>query len=67
VTDEQRGRLLRRRVRLELDAVLGHEVVELVLGATGIDEVRRDHRVVGNGSAKPQQLRVVRDDLARRR
>ena len=40
VPDERGRLLLRRRVGLELDAVLGHEVVELVLGAARVDQVR---------------------------
>jgi hypothetical protein len=57
VPDEGRGLLLRRRLRLELERVLGGEVVEIVLGATGVDQVRGDHRVVGCRDA--QGLRVV--------
>ena len=65
VTDERRRLLLGRRLRLELEAVLGSEVVEQVLRAAGVDQVRRDHRVVG--SFDPQRLRVVhreRDPVA---
>ena len=60
--DESRGLLLGRRIRLELDPVLRHEVVERVLGPPGVDQVRGDHRVVGDGRTEPQRLRVVDDD-----
>ncbi len=53
VPDERSRLLLRRRVGLELDAVLGHEVIEVVLGATRVDEVGGDQRVVGDGLAEP--------------
>ena len=46
MSDERRGLFLGRRLRLELDPVLGHEVVEVVLGPARIDQVRREHRVV---------------------
>ena len=61
----ERGRLLfGLRLRDELQAVLGSEVVELVLGAAGLDQVREDQRVVGR--LDPERLGVVRDDLTLR-
>ena len=63
MADERRGLLLGGRIRLELDAVLGHEVVELVLRAAGVDQVRRDHRVLGGRLAEPELLRIVREDV----
>jgi len=63
MADERRGLLLRGWIRLELDSVLGHEVVEVVLSASGIDEVRRDHRVLRGRLTEPQRLRVVREDF----
>ena len=60
VPDERGRLLLRRRIGLELDRVLGHEVVELVLGAARVDQVGEEHRVLGDGLAEPQRLRVVR-------
>ena len=62
---DERGRLLLcGRIGFELDAVLGHQIVELVLGATGIDQIRQKHRVVRGGLSEPQRLRVVRDDAS---
>ena len=63
MTHERGGLLLGGRIGLELDAVLGHEVVERVLGTTRVDQVRRDHRVVGGRLSEAQLLRVVSDDL----
>ena len=66
MTHERGGLLLRRRLRLELEPVLRSEVVERVLGASGVDQVRREQRVVGRVDAK--RLRVVdgqRDVLAK--
>ena len=40
--------------------MLAREVVELVAGAAGIDEVRGDHRVVCRRPAEAQLLRIVR-------
>ena len=57
VTHESRGLVLGRRLRLELEAVLRSEVVEQVLRAAGVDQVRGDQRVVGRVDA--QRLRVV--------
>ena len=58
----ERGRLLvGLGLRHELDPVLGGEVVELVLGAAGIDQVRGEQRVVAR--VDPQRLRVVHDQL----
>ena len=62
-TDEGGGLLLGRRGRDELQPVLAREVVELVAGAPGIDEVRGDQRVVRRRAAEPEELRVVRRDL----
>ncbi len=44
-------------IRLQLEAVLGGEVVEQVLGAPGVDQVRGDQGVVGCVDA--ERLRVV--------
>ena len=63
VTDEQRGRLLRGRLGLDLDAVLGGEIVDQVRRAAGLDQVRGEHRVVDGGKRQPQRFRVVRHDL----
>ena len=65
VADERGRLLLRRRIGLELDRVLGHEVVELVLGAARVDQVGEEHRVLGGGLAEPQRLRVVRREATR--
>ena len=67
VTHERSRLLLGGRVGLELDAVFGHEIVELVLGAARIDQIREDHRVVGGRLSQPQRFRVVRDDVEARR
>ena len=61
--DEARRRLLRGRLRVELEAVLGREVVDEVRRAAGLDQVRREHRVVGRSEREVQRLRVVRDEL----
>ena len=61
--DEARRRLLGGRLRLELEPVLGREVVEQVRRAAGLDQVRREHRVVGRRERQVQRLRVVRDEL----
>ena len=59
----ERGRLLvGRRLRLELDAVLRGEIVELVGRPPGLDQIRGDHRVVLGLDA--ERLRVVRDEPA---
>ena len=46
MANERRGLCLRGRLRLELEAVLGGEVVEQVLGPARVDQVRRQERVV---------------------
>ncbi len=61
--DERRGRLLRSRLRLELEAVLGREVVDGVVGSARLDQVGGEQRVVGRREGKAQRLGVVRDDL----
>ena len=43
------------------------EVVELVAGTARVDEVRGEQRVVGRRATEAKGLRVVRDDLGRRR
>ena len=63
--DERGGLLLGRGHRHELQAVLAREVVQLVAGAAGIDEIRGDQRVVRGRPAEPQELRVVRRDRRR--
>ena len=51
------------RLRIELEPVLGREVVEEVRRPAGLDQVRRDHGVVGRCEREVQRLRVVGDDL----
>ena len=58
--DERGGLLLGRRLRLELEAVLGGQVVERVLGARGLDQVRGEQRVVVG--LDPLRLGVVDDE-----
>jgi hypothetical protein len=62
VANECRGLLLGLGDGQQLDPVLGREIVERVLGAAGLDQVREDHRVVRRLDA--QRLGVVRDQLA---
>ena len=57
--DERRGLLLRGGLGNKLEAVLAREVVEVVAGAAGVDEVRRDQRVVRRRAAEAEQLGVV--------
>ncbi len=57
MADESRGLVLRRGLRLQLEAVLGSKVVEQILGAAGVDEIGRDERVVGSFDA--ERLRIV--------
>jgi hypothetical protein len=59
---ERRSLLLGRGIRVELDRILGHEVVELVLGTARVDQVREEHRVLGDGLTQSQGLRVVRQN-----
>jgi hypothetical protein len=61
VADEPRRFLLRLRLRMDLQAVLRREVVELVPGTRRLDQVGGDHRVVHGLYAKG--LRVVSRDL----
>jgi hypothetical protein len=66
--DERGGLLLGRRLRHDLDPVLGRELVEHVLGPAGLDQVRGDHRVLDRRDAGADQpawrgLEVVRDDV----
>jgi hypothetical protein len=62
MADECRGVLIGGRLRNPLDPVLRRKVVELVGGATRLDQVRRDERVVRR--LDPLGLGVVGDDLA---
>ena len=58
---DERGRLLvGRRLRDELDAVLGGEVVEQVRRAARVDQVGHEQRVVDR--LEPRRLRVVEDE-----
>ena len=67
--DEGGGLLLGRGHRHELEAVLAREVVELVAGAAGIDEVGGDQRVVGRtpgrGAAASRRARRASSGLRR--
>ena len=62
VADEPGGLLLGLGLGQQLDAVLRSEIVELIRSAARLDQVRRDHRVVGRFDA--QGLGVMRDELA---
>ena len=62
VADERSGLLLGGRVRLELEPVLGCELVQRVLGARRLDQVREEQRVVLRRDAL--RLGVVDDQLA---
>ena len=56
----------RRRLGLELEPVLGREIVDQVGRAAGLDQVGGDHRVVDGREREVQRLRVVRDERRRR-
>ncbi len=53
--------LVRLRRREDLDAVLRGEVLELVRGAAGLDQVRGEQRVVAGVDA--ERLRIVDDEV----
>ena len=62
--DQRRGLLLRGGLGNHLEPVLALEVLDQVLGAAGLDQVRLDQRVVGRRHRQPwQRLEVVRHEL----
>ncbi len=60
VADERVGLLLGGRVGLQLEAVLARELVQRVLGARRLDEVREEQRVLLSGD--PMRLGVVDEE-----
>jgi hypothetical protein len=61
VANQGGGVLLGRRLRLQLDSVLGGEVVERIRRAAGLDEIRHEERVVHN--VETQRLCVVGNEV----
>ena len=64
MADERRRLLVGGRGGDRRESVLLRQLVQVVLRARRLDEVRGDHRVVGRLHGQPRQrLEVVRDDL----
>ena len=62
--DQRRRFLLHLGLRQRLDPVLRGEILELVRGPSGLDQVRGDHRVLRRKLRQAgKRLVVVRDDL----
>jgi hypothetical protein len=65
VADQSCGFLLGRRFGLKLDSVLGRQIVERVIGASGLDQVRHQERVVPGLDARSQELAWQRLEVMR--